>query len=99
MCGNVDDCGLGASRNENCVDEVNGYTCDCDEDFELMLQVSGSVCVAKGCENVSRTRFSGTAVNVNVKVRRGRDSSEKMTSRSARVPIEGVRCDRGAIQV
>ena len=48
MCGNVDDCGLGASRNENCVDEVNGYTCDCDEDFELMLQVSGSVCVAKG---------------------------------------------------
>ena len=39
VCGNIDDCG-------NCVDKVNGYTCDCDEDHELMLWVNGSVCVA-----------------------------------------------------
>ena len=29
--------GLNACRNENCVDEVNGYTCDCDEDHEFMF--------------------------------------------------------------
>ena len=47
MCGNIDDCGRNACRNENCVDEVKGYTCDFDEDHELMLQVNGSLCVAK----------------------------------------------------
>ena len=31
------------------VDAVNGYTCDCDEDHELMLLINGSVCVAKEC--------------------------------------------------
>ena len=92
VCGNIDDCGPGTCRNENCVDEVKGYTCDCDEDSELMLQVNGSVCVVK-------IFFSGTYVNVNVKVRRCRGGSEKMNSRSERVPIEGVRCDRGAIHV
>ena len=50
MCGNIDDCGLDACRHENRVDEVNGYTCDCDEVRELVLQVNGSVCVAKECE-------------------------------------------------
>ena len=77
---------------------MNGYTCDVDEDYELMLQVHGSVCVAKECEIFSRTRFRGTDVNVNV-MRRCRGSCVKMNARSARVPIEGVRCDRGAIQV
>ena len=43
MCGNIDDCGPRACGNENCFDEVNGYTCDCDEDYELMLLVNGSV--------------------------------------------------------
>ena len=38
---------LDACRTGDCVDKVNGYTCDCDEDHELMLQVNGSVCVAK----------------------------------------------------
>ena len=41
-----------------CVDKVNGYTCDCDEDHELMLQVHGSVCVAR----------NGTDVNAIMKV-------------------------------
>ena len=26
------ECGPDACRNGNCADEVNGYTCDCDED-------------------------------------------------------------------
>ena len=95
----VIDCGPDACGNGNCVDKVNGYTCDCDEDYELMLHVNGSVTVAKECEIFSRTRFSGTDVNVNVKVRRCRGSSEKMNSRSARVPIEGARYDKGAILV
>ena len=58
MCGNIDDCGLDACRTCRCVDEVNGYTCDHDEDFELILLVNGSVFVAKDCENFSRTWFS-----------------------------------------
>ena len=46
-----DDCGPGACGNENCVDEVNRYTCDCNEDNPgWMLLVNGSVCVAKECE-------------------------------------------------
>ena len=57
MCGIIDECGLNACRNGICVDKVNGYTCDCDEDFELMLQVNGSVCVAKD-SNFSRRHFS-----------------------------------------
>ena len=61
MCGMIDDCGPDACRNENCVDEVNGYTCDCDEDHELMLQVDGPVCVANEYEIFSRTRFSAVA--------------------------------------
>ena len=67
VCGNSDDCGPDGCRSEKCVDEVNGHTCDCDEDHELMLQVNGSVCVAKECEIISRTRFSGADVNVNMK--------------------------------
>ena len=50
MCGIIDDCGPDACRNGNCADEVNGYTCDCDEDHELMLLVNGSGCVAKECQ-------------------------------------------------
>ena len=30
---------LNACRTGDCVDKVNGYMCDCDEDHELMLQV------------------------------------------------------------
>ena len=47
VCEIIDDCGLNACRTGNCVDKVNGYTCDCDEDRELMLQVNGSACVAR----------------------------------------------------
>ena len=94
VCGIIDYCGPDVCRNENCVDEVNDCTCDCDADYELMLQVNGSVCVAKECDILSRTRFSGTDVNVSVKVRRRRGSSEKMNSRSATTPIEEVRCDK-----
>ena len=67
VCGNIDDCGPHACRNGNCVDKVNGYTCDCDEDSELMLPVNGSVCVAEECGIFLRTRFSGVDVNANVK--------------------------------
>ena len=83
------------------VDAVNGYTCDCDEDHELMLLINGSVCVAKECGISSRTRLSGTDVNVNVKVRQCRGSSEKMNSQSGRVHECRSRvCDvTGAIQV
>ena len=47
MCEIIDDCGLNACRTGDCVDKVNGYTCDCDEDHELMLQVNGSACVTR----------------------------------------------------
>ena len=68
VCGIIDYCGPNACRNGNCVDKVNGHTCDCDEDYELMLHVNGSVRVAKECGIFSRTRFSGADVNVNVNV-------------------------------
>ena len=42
MCEIIDDCGFNACRTGDCVDKVNGYTCDCDEDHELMLQENGS---------------------------------------------------------
>ena len=38
VCRNIDDCGSDASG--NCADEVNGYTCDCDEEYELTLLVN-----------------------------------------------------------
>ena len=50
MCKGTLRTGPDARRNENCVDEVNGYTCDCDEEHELVLQVNGSVGAAKECE-------------------------------------------------
>ena len=43
----IDECGPNACGNGNYVDKVNGDTCGCDEDFELMLLVNDSVCVAK----------------------------------------------------
>ena len=36
-----------ACRIGDCVDKVNGYMCDCDENHELMLRVNGSACVAR----------------------------------------------------
>ena len=47
VSGIIDDCELHACRTGDCVDKVNGYTCDCDEDRELMLQLNGSACVAR----------------------------------------------------
>ena len=67
------------------VDEVNGYTCVCDEEDELVLLVNGSLCVAKECEIFPRTWFSETDVNVNVKVRRCRGSFEKIISECSNV--------------
>ena len=46
---------LNACRTGDCVDKVNGDTCDCDEDHELMLQLNGSACVAR---NVKKFSFS-----------------------------------------
>ena len=37
VCEIIDDCGLNVCRTDDCVDKVNGYTCDCDEDHELMF--------------------------------------------------------------
>ena len=39
VSGIIDDCELNACRTGDCVDKVNGYMCDCDEDHELMLQI------------------------------------------------------------
>ena len=47
VCEIIGDCGLNACRTGDCVDKVNVYTCDCDADHELMLQVNGSACVAR----------------------------------------------------
>ena len=49
VCGNIDDSGPNACGDGNCVDKVNGYTCNCDAGHELMLQENDSVCVAKEC--------------------------------------------------
>ena len=38
MSGNIDDCKPNACGDRNCVDKVNGYTCNCDAGHELMLQ-------------------------------------------------------------
>ena len=46
------------------VDKVKGYTCDCDEGYELMLQGNDSVCVTKECGIFSRAWFSGAADDV-----------------------------------
>ena len=41
VCEIIDDCGLvNACRTGDCVDKVNGYTCDCDEHHELIFQQS-----------------------------------------------------------
>ena len=42
MCGITNDSGLDACGNGNCVDKVNGITCDCDEDCEFMVNDSQS---------------------------------------------------------
>ena len=47
VCEIIDDCEFIACRTGDCVDKVNGYTCDCDEDHELTLQVYGSACVTR----------------------------------------------------
>ena len=49
VCGNIDDCGPDACRTESCADEAKDYTCDCDEDCELMLLVHRPACLAKEC--------------------------------------------------
>ena len=48
---------LNACRTGDCVDKVNGYTCDCDEDHELMLRVNGSACVARNMKNSFSNEF------------------------------------------
>ena len=52
---------LNACRSGDCVDKVNGYTCDCDEDHELMLHVNGSACVARNVKNffLQRVQIEG----------------------------------------
>ena len=60
--------GLNACRNENCVDEVNGYTCDCDEDHELMFAGKWLSVRGQGMPKFLSNIFSGADVNVNVKM-------------------------------
>ena len=43
MCGNMGDGGPDACGHEHCVHEENGGTCECDEAYELVLLVNGSV--------------------------------------------------------
>ena len=54
----IDDCGPDACR--NCIHEVTGYTCDRDEDLELMQLVDGSVSVAKECETLEHVSVEPT---------------------------------------
>ena len=93
----MDDCGPEASRNGNCVDEVNGYTCDCDEDHELILLVNGPVCVAKDCEIF----FSNTVQWNRRECERASAMMPWLNSRSGRVHERRSRgCDvTGASQV
>ena len=53
----IDDCGLNPCGTGDCINNVNGYTCDCDEDHELMLQVNGPACVARNVKNSSSNEF------------------------------------------
>ena len=57
---------LNACRTGDCVDKVNGYTCDCDEDHELMLQVNGSACVARNVKNflLQRVQIEGVRCDI-----------------------------------
>ena len=57
-CAGSLDCGPDACRNGNCVDKVNGNAFDCDEDYELMLQVNDSVCVVKECSGTRVMRHT-----------------------------------------
>ena len=57
VCEIIDDRGLNACRTGDCVDKVNGYTCDCDENRKLMLQVNGSACVARNVKNSFSNEF------------------------------------------
>ena len=65
VCENIDDCGLNACRTGDCVNKVNGYTCDCDEDHELMLQVNGSACVTRNVKNSFSNEFRLTGYEPN----------------------------------
>ena len=60
MCEIIDDCDLNASKTGDCVDKVNGYTCDCDEDHELILQVA---CVERNVKNFLLQQFQIEGVN------------------------------------
>ena len=55
---------LNACRTGDCVDKVNGYTCDCDEDHELMLQLNGSACVARNVKKILLQRVQIESVPV-----------------------------------
>ena len=57
VCEIINDCELNACRTGDCVDKVNGYTCDCDEDHELMLQVNGSTCVVRNVKKSFSNEF------------------------------------------
>ena len=46
LCGIIDDWGLNACRNGNCVDKVNVYTCDCDR--RLSVDVVGKWLSVRG---------------------------------------------------
>jgi len=51
MCGNIDDCGVGAcGAHGACHDLVNGYECECDVGYELHGEGDARICLAKVCQ-------------------------------------------------
>ena len=57
MFGDIDDCEPNECGDDNCVNKVNCYTCNCDAGHELMLQENDLVCVAKECGTFSLSRM------------------------------------------
>ena len=83
VCDIIEDCGLDACRTSDGVDKVNGYTCDCDGDRELMLQVSGSTCVARNVTNFPLQRVQTSGVRCDTMLAESSEIQHQLQFRAA----------------